>query len=196
MSKIKICGLRRDEDIEYVNELVPDYIGFILTSGFRRSIDKKTAAQLKAQLRSDITAVGVFVDDDAERINTFVSEGIIDAVQLHGSESPEFCKKINAPVIKFIKCGNAAQDTIRLYENCADCFLFDSGTGTGKTFDWSAIPKTEKPFFLAGGIGVHNIRQAIEKIKPFAIDLSSSVETDGVKDYYKIKQILETARYE
>ncbi len=196
MSKIKICGLRRNEDIDYVNELLPDFIGFILTSGFRRSIDDETARCLKARLRGDIPAIGVFVNDDINRINSLVSRGIIDIVQLHGNESAEFCEKINAPVIKYIKCDENAAEKIKQYENSADYFLFDSGTGTGIPFDWSRIPKTDKPFFLAGGIGADNLKQAANTVKPFAIDLSSSVETNGVKDYNKIKQILEIARYE
>ena len=152
MSKIKICGLRREQDIDYVNELKPDFIGFILTAGFRRSISKETAKALKARLSKDITAVGVFVNDSAEVINSFVKEGIIDIVQLHGSESAELCENVNAPVIKFLKCENGVEEKISEYENAVDYFLFDSGTGTGNTFDWSKIPKTEKPFFLAGGL--------------------------------------------
>lgn len=194
MSKIKICGLRRTEDVDYVNEFLPDYVGFILAPGFRRSIDKDTAKYLKSRLSSDIIAVGVFVDDDAEKINSFVSDGIIDIVQLHGNESPEFCKKINAPVIKYFKCDESVKERIKEYDT--EYFLFDSGMGSGKTFDWSVIPKTEKPFFLAGGIGEDNLQKAIKEVCPYAVDLSSAAETDGVKDYNKIKRILEIARNE
>ncbi|MCH5317325.1 MAG: phosphoribosylanthranilate isomerase [Eubacterium sp.] len=196
MSKIKICGLRREQDIDYVNELKPDFIGFILTTGFRRSITRETAKVLKNRLSKEITAVGVFVNESAEVINSFVAEGIIDIVQLHGNESAELCKKINAPVIKFLKCDNGVEEKIIAYENAVDYFLFDSGTGTGNTFDWSKIPKTENPFFLAGGLSADNMKKAIEEIKPFAVDLSSSVETDGVKDYEKIKKVTEIVKNE
>ena len=189
MAKIKICGLKRQLDMDYVNTLKPDFIGFILTSGFRRSITKETARLLKAKLDKGIKAVGVFVDDDADVINSFVAEGVIDIVQLHGSESADFCKKINAPVIKVFKPEGFAK--IKDYEPFVDYFLFDSGTGTGKTFDWRSIPKTEKPFFLAGGLSADNLEQAIDKVKPFAVDLSSSVETDGFKDFEKIKIVME-----
>ncbi|MDE6386037.1 MAG: phosphoribosylanthranilate isomerase [Eubacterium sp.] len=192
MSKIKICGLKRLQDIDYVNALKPDFIGFILTSGFGRSITKETAKALKARLDKGIKAVGVFVNDDAEVINSFVADGIIDMVQLHGNESADFCKAINAPVIKVFK--PEAFDKISEYEPFADYFLFDSGTGTGKTFDWCSIPKTEKPFFLAGGLFAGNLEKAINRVKPFAVDLSSSVETDGFKDFEKIKKVMEIVK--
>ena len=196
MSKIKICGLRREQDIDYVNELKPDFIGFILTEGFRRSISRDCAKRLKACLSKDITAVGVFVNERAETVNAFVAEGIIDIVQLHGDESADLCKQINAPVIKFLKCDGEIQQKISRYENAVDYFLFDSGTGTGNTFDWSMIPKTDKPFFLAGGLGSDNLKKAIKDVNPYAVDLSSSVETDGFKDYEKIKTVTEIVRNE
>lgn len=194
MARIKICGLRRQQDIDFVNAVRPDYIGFILTPGFRRSIDFETAKQLKSRLDKSIKAVGVFVDDDTDKINNFAECGIIDIAQLHGSESAEDCKKIKNPVIKAFKPSDF--DKIGDYENCADYFLFDSGTGSGKTFDWDMLPKTGKPFFLAGGLDFGNVKDAIEKINPFAVDVSSSVETNGVKDFDKIKKFTEIMRNE
>lgn len=187
MAKIKICGLKRTQDIDYVNELRPDYIGFILTDGFRRSISAAQAKMLKASLDKNITSVGVFVDDDIDKINGLISDRVIDLVQLHGKESPDYCKKINAPVIKYFRPDMF--DQIKEYDT--DYYLFDSGTGTGRTFDWNQIPKTAKPFFLAGGISGDNICRAINEINPYCIDVSSAVETDGNKDYNKIKQIME-----
>lgn len=187
MVKTKICGLRREVDIDYVNELKPDYIGFILTDGFRRSIDIDTARALKSKLSPKIKAVGVFVDDDIDKINLCLDNSIIDIAQLHGSESPEYCKKINGDVIKVLKPDSF--DKIGEYDT--KFILLDSGTGTGKAFDWGLIPKINRPFFLAGGINKDNIQIAIEKINPYCIDLSSAVETDGFKDYNKIKEIME-----
>lgn len=192
MAKIKICGLKRLEDIKYVNELKPDFVGFILSKGFRRSINSEQALQLKSMLSNDIKAVGVFVDESTETINYFLQQGVIDIVQLHGSETPEFCSKINAPVIKMLKPTDF--DKISRYEPYVDYFLFDSGTGTGKTFDWSKIPKTQKPFFLAGGLNKENIPLAIKTLNPYAVDLSSCVETDGCKDYIKIIEVMECVR--
>lgn len=192
MAKIKICGLKRLEDIKYANELMPDFVGFILSDGFKRSIKPQQAVQLKAKLSDNIKAVGVFVDEPSEAVDCFLRQGVIDIVQLHGSETPEFCSKINAPVIKMLKPTDF--DKISQYVPYVDYFLFDSGTGTGKTFDWSKIPKTQKPFFLAGGLKKENIPLAIKTVNPYAVDLSSCVETDGCKDYIKIKEVMECVR--
>lgn len=190
MAKIKICGLMRQQDIEYVNELKPDYVGFILSPGFRRSITKELAAVLKSKLDKNIKTVGVFVDDSLDNISYFIDNDIIDIVQLHGDESCEYCNMINAPVIKYFK----PDDFNKAEKYETDYFLFDSGTGTGKTFEWSEIPKIQKPFFLAGGLDENNIKKAVEKVKPYAVDMSSSVETNGVKDYNKIKRIIDIVR--
>ena len=100
MAKLKICGLKRVEDIDYVNELKVDYIGFILSDGYKRSIDFETAQSLKNRLSKDIKAVGVFVDEDKKYIDYYIKNNIIDIVQLHGNEEPEFCKGFDVPVIK------------------------------------------------------------------------------------------------
>lgn len=194
MAKIKICGMRRDEDIDFANSLHPDYIGFVLTEGFRRSITPETAARLKKRLGGGIKAVGVFVNDGADKINLLFERNVIDIAQLHGDESPEYCKMIKAPIIKYFNCSHGEPDDLDKYD--VDYFLFDSGTGTGRAFDWSNIPKTDKPFFLAGGISESNVKQAIDTAKPFAVDVSSSVETNGYKDYKKMKRFMEMARYE
>lgn len=186
--------MRREEDIDFANEFLPEYIGFVLTEGFRRSITPETAARLKKRLKSNIKAVGVFVNDSADKINLLFEKNVIDMAQLHGSESPEYCKMIKAPVIKYFNCSSGAPDDLDKYD--VDYFLFDSGTGTGRAFDWGNIPKTDKPFFLAGGISEYNVKQAIDTVKPFAVDVSSSVETNGFKDYEKIKRFTEMARYE
>lgn len=186
MARIKICGLRRECDIDYVNELKPDFAGFIMTAGFRRSIDN--ADELIAMLDKDISSVGVFVNEDINAVNS----ANVYFAQLHGDESIEYCKMVNKPVIKMLKPKDF--DKISDYEPYVDYFLFDSGTGTGKAFDWSMIPRTDKPFFLAGGLDSDNIELAINDINPYAIDLSSSVETDGYKDYDKIKKVIDIVR--
>lgn len=194
MAKIKICGMRRDEDIDFANSLHPDYIGFVLTEGFRRSITPETAARLKKRLGGGIKAVGVFVNDSADKINLLFERNVIDIAQLHGDESHEYCKMIKAPVIKYFNCSHGAPHDLDKYD--IEYFLLDSGTGTGRAFDWSNIPKTDKPFFLAGGISESNVKRAIDTAKPFAVDVSSSVETNGYKDYKKMKRFMEMARYE
>lgn len=186
MAKIKICGLRRVEDVEYVNQLKPDYAGFILSSGFRRSIDN--IDELLPLLDENIKSVGVFVDEGIEN----VLSSKVDIVQLHGNETPDYCAKINKPTIKMLKPDSF--DKIKEYEAYVDYFLFDSGTGTGLTFDWSTLPKTTKPFFLAGGLDKSNLSLAINEVNPYAVDMSSSVETDGCKDFDKIKEVIDIVR--
>lgn len=192
MARIKICGLKRIEDVEYINALKPDFCGFILADGFKRSVDFDTAKALSKAVCSETIKVGVFVDDSLEKIQRFLDQDMIDIVQLHGNESPDFCKKINAPVIKVLKVN--AFDMADLYANCVDYYLLDSGTGTGKVFDWSKIPSLKKPMLLAGGLGVDNVKDAINAVNPYAVDMSSSVETNGVKDYDKIKQAIDIVR--
>lgn len=198
MNRIKICGLTRECDIEAVNEYLPDYIGFILSLGFRRSIDFGRAKQLSKAADSKITKVGVFVNENGEYIKRFIGNGIIDAVQLHGNEPPDLINELREtgiPVIKMLKCPKETYAETERYSG-ADYFLFDSGTGSGKAFDWSLLPKCKKPFFLAGGIGINNVEKAKAEISPFCFDVSSSVETNGFKDKNKIKQIIERVRNE
>lgn len=195
MNKIKICGIRRKKDIEYVNIALPDYIGFILSSGFSRSIDFDRAKMLKSLISPKIKVVGVFVNDNIDYINKFIDERIIDLVQLHGDENNNFCKKISLPVIKMIKCNDLAQEKIKEYENI-DYFLFDSGCGTGKTFDWSKMPKTNKPYFLAGGLNINNIKSAKKFLSPYCFDVSSGVETNSYKDKNKILTIVRSVKNE
>ena len=126
--------MRRTEDIEYVNELKPDFVGFILSPGFRRSIDFDTFKSLRGNLSNDISAIGVFVNEPLESIEKFTDSGLIDFVQLHGGESPQYAEQITLPVIKALKPCDF--DKINEYKHCVDYLLFDSGTGTGKAFDW------------------------------------------------------------
>lgn len=198
MTKIKICGLMKPEDISYVNEAKPDYIGFILSPGYRRSIPEELAKEMKNNLSEDILATGVFVDEEIPYILSFAEEGIIDQIQLHGSETDEYIsalkEKTSLPVIKAFKAGTFTEEQLKT--NPADMYIIDSGKGTGKTFDWSLVPEIDKPWLLAGGITAENAREAIDMLKPDGLDLSSSVETDGYKDRKKIIELVETVRKE
>ena len=198
MTKFKICGLMKPEDICYVNEAKPDYIGFILSPGFRRSISRELAAEMKKNLSEDILATGVFVDEEIPFILSFAEDGIIDQIQLHGSETDEYIselkKKTELPVIKAFKAGTVTEEELKT--NPADMYIIDSGKGTGKTFDWSLVPRIYKPWLLAGGITAENAEDAIRRLKPTGLDLSSSVETDGYKDREKIIEITNIVRKE
>ena len=196
MVKIKICGLKRLEDIEIANRYRPDYIGFVFAQS-KRQVTHDLARRLKDNLDPDITAVGVFVDSAAEEILELYDDGTIDMVQLHGSESEEFIlnlkEKTNCKlkIIKAIEMYDGID--ITEYDNSkADYLLFDSGRGSGKTFDWNLIRKNlKKDFFIAGGLTSQNINEAIDQFNPYAVDLSSSLEVNGFKDENKIREIME-----
>ncbi len=196
MVKIKICGLKRLEDIEIANRYRPDYIGFVFAQS-KRQVTHDLARRLKDNLDPDITAVGVFVDSTAEEILELYDDGTIDMVQLHGSESEEFIlnlkEKTNCKlkIIKAIEMYDGID--ITEYDNSkADYLLFDSGRGSGKTFDWNLIRKNlKKDFFIAGGLTSQNINDAIDQFNPYAVDLSSSLEVNGFKDENKIREIME-----
>jgi phosphoribosylanthranilate isomerase len=196
MVKVKICGIRRMEDIDIVNRYKPDYIGFVFADSKRR-VSHDLAYELKLNLDSDIISVGVFVDASLDEILKLFDEGVIEMAQLHGSESDEYIltlkEKTNSE-LKIIKAIEMSEDVDLLeYNNShADYLLLDSGKGSGKTFDWSLIESDlNKEFFLAGGLDISNISDAIKEFDPYAIDLSSSLEVDGFKDESKIKELME-----
>lgn len=193
--KIKICGLFQEADIDYVNEAKPDYIGFVFAKS-KRQVDYHQAKLLKSKLDSTIKAVGVFVDSDIDKIIDLVNDKIIDIVQLHGSETSQYIKKlkqhIDVPVIKAIKV-TGSKDLNDL-DYPVDYYLLDNQTsGSGKAFDWSLIKELDKPFFLAGGIDLNNLDEAISKAG-YGIDVSSGVETNGVKDHNKIMEMVRRTR--
>lgn len=196
MAKIKICGLKRLEDIEIVNKYKPDYIGFVFADS-KRKVTSDLACKMKKNLDSSIKSVGVFVDEDIDVIIKLYDEGIIDIAQLHGLENEEYIKKLKQKSNYKLEIINAIEMSdekdLKEYDNSlADYLLLDSGKGSGKTFDWRLIRKDlKKEFFLAGGLNSKNISKAIEEFNPYAVDLSSSVETDGYKDELKIKEVME-----
>lgn len=190
--KIKLCGMFRDEDIDYVNEALPDYIGFIVMfPKSHRNIDLETALRLKKRLDSRIKSAAVSVDAPVEQLAEFARSGAADMLQLHGNENAEYIARLrtltNAPLIKAVKVTDFSD--IKAAETVdADFLLLDSGTGSGKTFDHSVIHRAEikKPFFLAGGLTPENLAQAAREVNPYAVDLSSGIETNKFKDREKI----------
>lgn len=196
MVKIKICGLKRLEDIDIVNKYKPDYIGFVFADS-KRKVSHELASEMKKNLSSDIISVGVFVDAEIDEIINLFNRGIIEVAQLHGQENEEYIGSLKERTGGKIKIINAIEmddeeDLLEYESSIADFLLLDSGKGSGKTFDWNLIRKDlNKEFFLAGGIDISNISKAINEIDPYAIDLSSSLETDGFKDESKIKEIME-----
>ena len=196
MVKIKICGIKRLEDIEMVNRYKPDYIGFVFADS-KRKVSHDLAKELRNNLDSDIIPVGVFVDSPQDEILKLFDDGIIEIAQLHGSESEQYILDLKKKTNGELKIINAIEmtqeiDLLKYNDSSSDYLLLDSGKGSGKTFDWSLIRKDiKKEFFLAGGLNSENVTQAINEFNPYAIDLSSSLETDGFKDENKIKEIME-----
>ena len=197
MTKIKICGLKREEDIKYANEVKPDYIGFVF-AGAKRKIDFVTAAKLKKLLDKDIKSVGVFVNEGIGNIARLCDEGTIDLVQLHGDEDEAYiCKlkeRVKNKIIKAVKIQSSKLEELKVQSSNADFILFDSGSGSGKIFDWNLIKGYDKPFFLAGGLNKDNLAKALKMLNPWCVDLSSGVETDGLKDFEKIKEVIKIVR--
>ena len=197
MAKIKICGLRFDEDIDYANELLPEYVGFVFWNRSKRYITPEEAGRLRARLDPKIKTVGVFVDEDITVVEDLLKRGIIKIAQLHGDEGEAYIQRIKADmqckIMKAIKV-KSADDIIAANNSHADMVLLDSGMGTGETFDWSLIKSVNRPYFLAGGLTHENVGNAIAELDPFAVDASSSLEPDGRKDRQKIKAFIDEVR--
>ena len=202
--KIKICGLFREQDIDYVNEARPDYAGFVFAES-KRQVSHAFAALLRSRLLDDIITVGVFVNASVGDIIALYNENVISIAQLHGEEDDEYIRQLkeessvggNKPleVIKTIQTHHSPLSSLK----SADYYLIDSGAGSGKTFNWELLNSTgmnalkaEKPWFLAGGLGLDNIKKAMG-FNPYALDVSSGAEKDGVKDREKIVQLVSIA---
>lgn len=231
MAMIKICGLFRDCDIDYVNEAQPDYAGFIIHfPKSHRSIEPERAAELRERLAPGIKAVGVFVDQPIDYVYSAAEMIGLDVIQLHGREDEDYIEVLRTatglPVWKaFRVCRSLAtkesstevdrspaakdssaaaeqsgvdQDALEdAHRSPADLVLLDSGAGTGRTFDWSQIAAFDRPFILAGGLTPENIPEALQQFgqagRLAAIDISSGVETDRLKDKEKILNAVRVA---
>lgn len=197
MTRVKMCGLRRAEDIEAANRLMPEYIGFVFAPASRRFISLEEAAALRQALSPGIRAVGVFVDEDAETVARLLESGVIDIAQLHGNEDEAYIARLKArtgkPVIRAFRVKNA-EDLRAAEASPADMILLDAGAGDGKTFDWSMLSSVSRPYFLAGGLTPENTAEAVKRFRPFAVDVSSGIETDGFKDCNKMRAFMRAVR--
>ena len=196
--RIKICGLSRIGDVEAVNRVRPDYIGFVFAQS-RRQVGATWAASLKRALDPRIQAVGVFVNAPMSEIVRLTDVGTIQIIQLHGDEDyiRELKRQTAAPVIKAVRVRNG-DDILRAEQLSCEYLLLDTYTkgqygGSGRVFDWNLIPPLRKPFFLAGGISLENVHEA-QNCRPYCLDVSSAVETEGRKDPEKIRRMVEAVR--
>ena len=198
MTKIKICGLSRECDIEYANTLMPEFIGFVFFSQSKRYVNAEKAQELKNALDMRIKSVGVFVNESPELICRLYDNGVIDYAQLHGTENNNYIEVLRSccriPIIKAFSV-SGERDAAEAERSCADYILLDNGNGgTGKSFDWSFLSKIKRPYFLAGGLNSINIKDAVRSFRPYAVDVSSGAETNGFKDFSKMKFLIEAVR--
>lgn len=199
MTKVKLCGLSRFQDIGAVNRLKPDYIGFVFAAKSKRYVTPAQAAKLRGQLAPDIQAVGVFVNAPVEQVAALLNNGTIDIAQLHGREDAAYLQALrqrtDKPIWQAFRVRSLA-DVARAEESSADGILLDSGAGTGNVFDWSLLRQVQRPYFLAGGLDGTNVTDAIRTARPYGVDVSSGIETDGRKDAEKMAQFVAAVRKE
>ena len=199
MTRIKLCGLTRPEDIRAANELGPDCVGFVFAPRSRRYVTPQRAAELKQALDPRIRAVGVFVNETAQAVAAFLNGGIIDIAQLHGSEDEEYIQRLRAltgrPLIRAFRI-ETERDIARAGRSGADYILLDSGSGSGGSFDWKLAQNFPRPYFLAGGLNPDNVKDALRRLAPYGVDVSSGIETDGIKDKRNMAAFVAAVRKE
>lgn len=199
MTKIKLCGLTRPEDIAAANTLEPDFVGFVFALKSRRYVTVEQAQALRKQLSPAIQAVGVFVDESPEQVAALLEAGVIDLAQLHGREDEDYLARLQVltgkPIIQAIQV-KTPEDLERAQASSTDCILLDSGAGTGATFDWSLLKHIRCPYLLAGGLDPDNVAQAVRTLHPWGVDVSSGIETGGMKDFKKMAAFVTAVRKE
>lgn len=199
MTKIKLCGLSRPCDIEAANRLKPEYIGFVFLPKSKRYVDYEKARELKNLLSPEIKAVGVFVDESPQTVAELLNNGTIDIAQLHGVEDEDYIRLLrnltDKPIIKAFRI-QSEDDILRAEESSADYILLDSGMGTGTVFNWDLIQNIKRPYFLAGGLDCDNVGEAVGRLHPYAVDISSGIETNGLKDKEKMAAFVAKVRKE
>ncbi len=197
MTGVKFCGIKREEDIEIINSLKPQYVGFVFWEKSKRNVTPEEACRLRQKLDRNIKTVGVFVDADRDFVTRLVTDGIIDLIQLHGNEDEEYIRKLrektDASLIKAFEI-KGEEDIDRVNNSSADMVLLDAGKGEGMSFSWSLTKRVNRPFFLAGGLSAENAAWAIAHVNPYALDVSSGIETDGVKNKEKMAAFIGAVR--
>ena len=199
MTKIKLCGMRRVIDIQTANTLKVEFIGFVFWPKSKRMVTPEEAAELKSILSPDIAAVGVFVDEKAETVAELLNRGTIDIAQLHGSEDEAYIRHLRTltrkPLIQAFRI-REQKDLEAAALSSAESVLLDAGKGDGITFDWTLLGDFSRPYFLAGGLTPENVSAAIDQLHPYAVDISSGIETNGIKDAEKMTAFVKAVRKE
>ncbi|WP_449403760.1 phosphoribosylanthranilate isomerase [Exiguobacterium artemiae] len=181
MTRIKFCGLKRAEDVLYAVRLA-DYIGFVFAPS-KRQVTVTEAARLRTEIPETVQVVGVFVSPTKKEVEEAVEQVGLDFIQLHGPVVDEIYHEKQVPVIQALAAGSQA-----MIHPEADYVLFDAPeAGSGQTFDWTTELQIDQPMFVAGGLNPDNVKQVIDRYEPFAVDVSSGIETDGQKDQTKMQ---------
>ena len=199
--KVKVCGMTSLKDALVAVEGGADAVGFIFYKKSPRSVTMKTVREIVLELPPFVDTVGVFVDETAEQINKIADYCNLDIIQLHGDESPTYCKKIRRKVIKAFRIKDM-QSVKKISNFQVSGFLLDTFSenlhgGTGKVFDWNlALPaKKFGPVIMAGGLTPNNVQQAVRQIRPYGVDVCSGVESEpGIKDHKKVRAFLNNAK--
>lgn len=199
MTRIKLCGMRRVIDIQTANALKVEFIGFVFWPKSKRKVTPEEAAELKSILNPDTAAVGVFVDEKAETVAELLNSGTIDIAQLHGSEDEAYIRHLRTltrkPLIQAFRI-REQKDLEAAARSSAESVLLDAGKGDGITFDWNLLKDFARPYFLAGGLTPENVSDAIAQLHPYAVDISSGIETNGIKDAEKMTAFVKAVRKE
>lgn len=196
-TKVKFCGLSRAEDVAVANELCPEYVGFVLWPKSSRYVSPERAQTLKAKLAFGIRAVGVFVDEDVNVVAGLLNAGVIDIAQLHGSENNDYIGELRLktphPIYQAVKI-RSEDDIFCANASAADLVLLDAGMGQGHVFDWTLVSAVRRPYLLAGGLNLENVDEALCRLHPFGVDVSSGIETCGAKDPAKMRAFMACVR--
>ena len=198
MTKIKLCGLTRPEDIAAANALKPEYIGFVFAPRSRRAVSREKAAELRAQLSPEIQTVGVFVNEAPETVARLLNEDLLDIAQLHGQEDAAYIARLRSLTPKPLWQAFRVEDAASLAaaaRSPADMVLLDSGAGgTGTAFNWKLLQGFPRPYILAGGLDADNAADAVSRLHPDVVDVSSGIETAGRKDPAKMAAFVAAVR--
>ena len=192
MTKVKICGLSTASAVETACQSGADYIGFVFAESHRR-VSLEQAQKLAALVPATVRKVGVFVSPSLTELQEAILVANLDLVQIHGNFNEDLLTEIGRPVIRAYQVKGALKDVSQQ----ADYLLFDAPlAGSGQTFDWQTFDRSQinQPFFIAGGLNAGNVQEAIQYFAPYAVDVSSGVETDGQKDLEKIKEFIERVK--
>lgn len=190
MTKIKLCGLTRPEDIAAANAVHPDFVGFVFAPKSKRYLAPETAGLLKTRLAPGIRAVGVFVNEAPETVADLLNRGVIDIAQLHGQEDTAYLARLRAltdkPLWQAFRV-DGPESLTNAAQSPADLLLLDSGAGgTGTAFDWTLLQDFSRPYLLAGGLDPATVGRAVRTLHPYGVDVSSGIETNGRKDPEKM----------